>query len=132
MDKTALTIFPYLLDAKNQAFPVVPLRFHLNNTVVDSSALIDSGATVSVFKKEIAEKLGIKLETGKEIYLGGVGGHIKGYIHKLNIQVAGREFFCPIVFSREYLVSFNLLGRQEFFTRFKIVFEEKQNRLRLE
>ena len=35
-------------------------------------------------------------------------------------------------FSREYLVSFNLLGRQEFFKRFRVIFEEKKNLLILE
>ena len=108
------------------------MRFHIGQTRVDSSALIDSGATVSIFKKEVAEKLRITIEKGKEIYLGGVGGHIKGYVHKLEVEIAGKKFPCPIVFSREYLVSFNLLGRQEFFNKFKIIFEEKQNRLKLE
>lgn len=131
MDKT-LTVFPYREDARGLFFPVVPLRLHIGQTRVDSSALIDSGATVSIFKTEIAEKLGIKIETGKEIFLGGVGGHIRGYQHELKIEVAGKKFFCPIVYSREYLVSFNLLGRQEFFKRFKIIFEEKNKYIKLE
>ena len=88
----------------------------------DFWALIDSGATVSIFRAEIAEALGIEIEKGEEIWLGGVGGHIKGYLHEVKIEAAGRKFLCPIVFSREYFVSFNLLGRQEFFKRFKIVF----------
>ena len=98
----------------------------------DFWALIDSGATVSIFKAEVAETLGISIENGKEIWLGGVGGHIKGYLHQVKIEAAGEKFVCPVVFSREYFVSFNLLGRQEFFKRFKIVFEEKKNLLRLE
>ena len=98
----------------------------------DFWALIDSGATVSIFKAEVAETLGISIENGKEIWLGGVGGHIKGYLHQVKIEAAGEKFVCPVVFSREYFVSFNLLGRQEFFKKFKIVFEEKKNRLRLE
>jgi len=98
----------------------------------DFWALIDSGATVSIFKAEVAEILGISIENGKEIWLGGVGGHIKGYLHQVKIEAAGKKFVCPVVFSREYFVSFNLLGRQEFFKKFKIVFEEKKNRLRLE
>ncbi|OGG03929.1 hypothetical protein A2W14_05685 [Candidatus Gottesmanbacteria bacterium RBG_16_37_8] len=132
MDKIALKVFPYRQDAKNQSFPIIPLRFYHNNTTIDSAALIDSGATVSVFKKEVAKQLGIEIEKGIEIYLGGVGGHIKGYIHRLKIQIAGKEFLCPVVFSHEYLVSFNLLGRQEFFKRFRIIFEEKKKLLKLE
>lgn len=131
MGKT-LTIFPYRQDARGLLFPVVPLRFHIGKKVIDSGALIDSGATISIFKADVALSLGLEIEKGREIWLGGVGGHIKGYQHEVKIEVAGKKFICPIVFSREYLVSFNLLGRQEFFNRFKIVFEEKKNLVRLE
>ena len=127
-----LTIFPYREDARGLLFPVVPLRFHIGKTRIDSSALIDSGATVSIFKDDVASNLGLEIEKGKEIYLGGVGGHIKGYQHEVKIEVAGKKFVCPIVFSREYTVSFNLLGREAVFKRFKIIFEEKNNLLKLE
>lgn len=50
----------------------------------------------------------------------------------MKVRIAGKEFLCPIVFSYEYLVSFNLLGREEFFKRFRIIFEEKENLLKLE
>jgi len=132
MDKIALKVFPYRQDAKKHFFPIIPLRVHHSNITIDSAALVDSGATVSVFKKEVAQQLGVKIEKGIEIYLGGVGGHIKGYIHRLRMQIAGKEFLCPIVFSHEYFVSFNLLGREGFFNKFRIIFEEKKNHLKLE
>lgn len=132
MDKAFLTTFPYRQNPKGLLFPIIPIRFHLKNKTVDSSALVDSGATVSIFRADVANDLDIVVENGKEIYLGGVGGRIKGYIHKLQIEVAGKRFLCPTVFSHEYLVSLNLLGREEFFKRFKIIFEEKKNLLKLE
>lgn len=127
-----LTAFPYRADARGLLFPIVPLRFHIGKTTIDSSASVDSGATVSIFRADVASNLGLDIEKGTEIWLGGVGGHIKGYLHNVKIEVAGKKFVCPIVFSREYLVSFNLLGRQEFFQRFKISFEEKKNLVRVE
>jgi predicted aspartyl protease len=93
--------------------------------------LIDSGATSSIFRPEVAEELGLKLEKGKGIYLTGVGGRIKGYLHQLKMEVAGKQFTCPIIFSYEYAVSFNLLGRQEFFKNFIIVFNEKKKTIEL-
>jgi len=131
MDK-ALTVFPYRQDARGLLFPIVPLRFHIGKTIIDSGALIDSGATVSIFKEDVALSLGLEIEKGKEIWLGGVGGHIKGYLHELKVEVAGKKFVCPMVFSREYLVSFNLLGREAVFKQFRIIFEEKKNLLKLE
>lgn len=124
--------FPYQKSVGGVYFPLIEFFTSFQKKVVRISALIDSGATISIFKNEVAEQLGIKIETGKEIYLGGVGGHIKGYVHKLEVETGGKKFPCPIVFSREYLVSFNLLGRQAFFKRFRITFEEKKNLLKLE
>lgn len=132
MDKKALVTFYYRQNPEGQFFPVIPLRFYFKRDIVDSSALVDSGATISIFRTDVAEDLGIEIEDGKEIYLGGVGGRIKGYVHRLSIEIASKKFVCPIVFSYEYLVSFNLLGREAFFKRFRIVFEEKKNFLKLE
>jgi predicted aspartyl protease len=127
----SIVVFPYYFNGSNY-FPVVSIVFLIGGKRIRSQALVDSGATISIFSEEVAETLGIEIEKGKKTILGGVGGRIVGYIHKVRIRVAGKEFLCPIVFSREYLVSFNLLGRDGFFRRFRIIFEEKQNRLRLE
>lgn len=132
MDKTTIRTFPYRQNPEGQFFPVVPLRLNFKTKIIDSSALIDSGATISVFRPDVANDLGLNIENGKEIYLGGVGGRIKGYTHKLEIQIAGKKFICPVVFSHEYLVSFNLLGREAVFKQFRIIFEERKNLLKLE
>lgn len=132
MDKQTLTTFSYRQNPEGQFFPIIPVRFFTANKTIDSSALIDSGATISIFRSDVAANLGLQIEKGAEIYLGGVGGRIKGYIHKLTLETAGKKFLCPVVFSHEYLVSFNLLGRDEFFKRFRIIFEEKKNYLKLE
>lgn len=132
MDETILTTFPYRQNVKGEFFPIVPLRFYTGTKTVDSTGLLDSGATISVFRSEVAQNLGLKIESGKEIYLGGVGGRIKGYVHKLEVEIAGKKFLCPVVFSHEHTVSFNLIGREEFFKQFKIIFEEKKSLLALE
>lgn len=132
MKKLNLFVFPYRKDAKGNIFPIIPLSVESAGKKREFLALIDSGATISVFQAEVANSLGIDITHGKEIYLGGVGGRIKGYIHELIIEIANRKFSCPIVFSHEYLVSFNLLGREEFFKKFRIIFEEKKNLLALE
>lgn len=127
---TSLIVFPYYFDGSSY-FPVISLTFLIGEKRIRSQALIDSGATISIFGEETAYSLGIDIEKGKRIILGGVGGRIVGYIHQLRIRVAGAEFSCPVVFSREYLVSFNLLGRQGFFDQFMITFDEKHKRLSL-
>lgn len=131
MQKLVSPIFPYKSDPKGNTFPIIPLALAFAGKKQEFYALIDSGATISVFRAEVADSLGLIIEKGKETYLGGVGGRIKGYIHTLDVEIAGKKFRCPVVFSQEYLVSFNLLGREAFFPRFRIVFEEKKNQVQL-
>lgn len=132
MKRLLFLTYPYKMDAEGNTYPIIPLSLKLNSKKKEFFALVDSGATVSIFRSEVADSLGITVQQGKEVYLGGVGGRIKGYIHQLEAEIAGKKFLCPVVFSHEYLVSFNLLGREEFFKRFRIIFEEKKNYLKLE
>lgn len=127
-----MKIFPYQRNSAGDSFPVIDLFVSGINHTTRIFALIDSGATVSIFREDVAKQLGIDIEKGKIIHLGGVGGRIKGYLHEVKIEVAGKNFVCPIVFSREYTVSFNLLGRDAVFKQFRIIFEEKNNFLALE
>lgn len=132
MTKSISAVFPYRRNPEGQIFPVIPLRLYSGRNFVDSSALIDSGATISIFRPEMAERLGIKIDKGREVYLTGVGGRIKGFLHQLKVEIGGKQFLCPVIFSYEFTVSFSLLGREEFFKRFRIVFEEKNRIVKLE
>lgn len=132
MKSSSFVNFPYKGDPSGKNFPIIPITLETAGKKREFFALIDSGATISIFRGEVADILGIDIEKGKEIYLGGIGGRIKGYIHRIKIEVSGKRFICPIVFSKEYHVSFNLLGREVFFKKFRIIFEEQKNFLRLE
>lgn len=125
-------LFPYQRNSQGLYFPIIPVSLSFRSKKTDTLALIDSGATISIFKSDVAETLKINIERGEEIYMGGVGGRIKGFIHQLEMEVANRRINVPVVFSYEYLVSLNLLGRQSFFERFKITFDEKKKRIEVE
>lgn len=132
MNKAVLVTFPYYKIPDGRHFPIVPLKLKCRKKMTKTSALVDSGATTSIFRPEVAEDLGIKIEDGEEINLAGVGGRIKGYIHNLTVEVAEKRFRCPIIFSHEYTVSLNLLGREGFFKKFVVIFDEKKKEMRLE
>lgn len=132
MNKGVLVTFPYPKTSDGRLFPVVPLKLRYRKELTKTSALIDSGATISIFRPEVAEGLGVEIDSGKEIYLSGVGGRIRGYLHKLDVEVAGKKFKCPIIFSHEYTISLNLLGREGFFKKFVVIFDEKKREVRLE
>ncbi len=119
----------FYLKKGNQYFPIIQVGLKNRGREIRVNALVDSGASFSVFRSEIADYLGISLEKGKRIYLTGLGGRILGYLHILQMEVDGEKFRCKIIFSEELTISFNLLGRDNFFLPFLITFSEKKKKL---
>jgi len=120
--------FSYL-EKDGQFFPIVEVVLKYAHQEINVKALVDSGASFSVFRPEIAEELGINLEQGKKVYLTGIGGRILGYLHNVSVRIGDKTFLCKIVFSPEFTVSFNLLGRDNFFSPFVVSFIEKNRQV---
>ena len=123
--------FQYLKKG-NQYFPLIDIEILHGKRKLKIKALVDSGASFSVFRSEIADYLKIPIEKGNLLYLTGIGGRILGYLHKLSIKVGNKVFSCKVVFSKEYTVSFNILGRDNFFVPFLITFNERAKKIFLE
>lgn len=115
--------FPYLKKGR-QSFPVIDVELKGRRRSLVIKTLVDSGATYSIFRSEIADYLGIKIEKGKPIYLEKLSGRILGYIHRIPVRVLDKDFYGKIIFLRELDISFNLLGRNNFFKYFRITFDE--------
>lgn len=120
--------FPYL-KRHGQNFPIIEVSLSRNKNELRVLALVDSGASFSVFRSEIADYLGITIENGNKIYLTGIAGRILGYLHKVDLSIGTQRFSCKVVFSPELTISFNLLGRDNFFAPFVISFHEKRQKL---
>ena len=125
-----MVTFPYLRKG-TQYFPVVDVTLTVANHPITIKALVDSGASFSVFRAEILDYLGIRLEQGTRLYLEGIGGRILGYLHRLPARIGATGFSLTAVFSQELAVSFNLLGRESVFHRFLITFDERGRHVRL-
>ena len=106
-------------------FPIIDITLKTKKTQITLKALVDSGASYSVFRAEVADFLGIDIEKGRSLYLEGIGGRILGYLHTISAVVINKTYKIRIVFSREFTVSFNILGRDNFFEPFLITFCEK-------
>ena len=117
---------------RDREFPIIPITFIGKNAEIDTDALIDSGANISVFREEIADCIEIVIEDGDEILLQGLGGRIVGYAHEVKLRVESEEFLCRVVFSKELTVGLNILGREGFFEHFQITFNEKAKEVLLE
>jgi len=123
--------FPYLRKGE-QYFPVVDITLAVPQRLLTVKALVDSGASFSVFRAEILEYLGIPLLRGERVYLEGIGGRILGYRHRVPARVGVTAFLFTVVFSQELTVSFNLPGRENFFQRFLVTFDERGLVVRLQ
>jgi hypothetical protein len=126
-----MPVFPYLRKG-SQAFPIVDVTLSGPTQRLTVKALVDSGASLSVFRAEIIDYLGIALNRGTRVYLEGIGGRILGYRHRVQATVGATRFALSVVFSRELTVSFNLLGRDNFFEHFRITFDERRQLIHLE
>ena len=89
-------IFPYgfeLLENKRVfAFPAVNITLQKENSENKNEfsflILIDSGAEFSLFTKSDAELLGLKLQQGEKINIGGVtGDRFLAFIHPVIIKI---------------------------------------------
>lgn len=117
----------------NSFYPLIDVAVKEQSKKLKVKALVDSGASYSVFRSEVAEFLGLDIEKGRKMYLEGVGGRILGYLHTLLMSADGVSYYrCKVVFSKEFTVSFNLLGRDNFFYPYLVTFNEKQRKIILE
>jgi hypothetical protein len=121
-------VFPYFRKGA-QWYPVIDVTLQGAKDEITVKALLDSGASFSVFRPEIADEIGIAVEKGTPLYLEGIGGRILGYMHRIPVRVGVKKFLCKFVFSREFTVSFNLVGRDNFFSNFRITFDDKNKRV---
>jgi predicted aspartyl protease len=120
------------MQLENGHFPLIPVMVKAGNSDYHNIALIDSGASFSVFQKDAAHSLGLRIEEGSPILVEGAGGLLQAYVHRLTLKVAENEFLCDICFSEQYSVRMNLLGRKDFFEKFLITFDEKNRKFFLE
>ena len=114
-------------------YPIIPVTIIAPSSAkkVTTSAIIDSGAAVSIFHGSLAMPLGITVESGEKRIFQGASAKLTGYVHKVRMAIAGKEFKCDVVFSDELSTSFNLLGRKSVFEKFKVVFNEAEKSVEL-
>lgn len=96
-------------------------------------AILDSGATHTVFSHEIADLLGIEdVTTGIPVPAITLGGHFEFYLFDIHIRLSGdnRDFSAQIGFSPGRTPR-NILGRILFFSRFEVGFRETRQRVNL-
>lgn len=122
-DSPTLYQFPYVR-IHGKFYPLIPITLSRGANSVNTFALLDSGASISVFRPEIAEALAIPRGRRTGVRLGTAAGGVDIGITKVGVEVGKTTFDARIGFSRAYAASFNILGRESFFHHFSICFNE--------
>lgn len=125
-------IFPYQLDDAGRHMPI--LRIEVERAFgmpLEVRALIDSGATHSLFHAQVAEALGLPVLRGRKMTVRGIGADVEAYVHRVRVKVLDEFFECDIAFTYGLTLNQNLLGRKDFFERHHIEFREDQKTIRV-
>jgi hypothetical protein len=115
--------FPYVR-FHGKYYPLIPIALTRGDRNVNTFALLDSGASISVFRPEIAEALNIPRKSRTGMRLGTAAGGVDIGISRVRVEVGRTAFKARIGFSRAFAASFNILGRESFFHKFSICFNE--------
>lgn len=123
--------FPYL-EFQKRFYPIIKVALSKGQEKINTEALVDSGAVTSLFHGSIGREIGLEIESGELRVFQGIGGKIIGYLHPVTISIEDVEFIGNIAFSDELATSLNILGRESFFERFIVEFNENKKELELE
>ena len=115
--------------------PIIVVRLEHETRVRNFEFLLDSGADYSLLSKECAEELGMDFDTGKKREVKGIShSAIHCVEKKVSMTVPGFDapFESMVLVSRELRLLHNLLGRDNFFIKYRIGLDQKEKKLVLD
>lgn len=115
--------FPYV-KFHGRFYPLIPVTLSKGRYAVNTFALLDSSASMSVFRPEIARALRLPLRGKDNVHLGTANGGVNIAVAKVGVEIEDTTFQADVGVSSTYATSFNIIGREGFFHRFSIVFNE--------
>ncbi len=114
-------IFHYFEITSKIARPIIPIILKSQTKLMLYSALIDSGADYSIFNLDIAEVLGIKLQSKDKVKFIGVGREsIVGFWSNIEIIIGGTKYETHAIFAEISEFGHGILGQKGFFDQFDV------------
>ena len=83
-------------------------------------AKVDTGCEYCVFQREVADQLGLEVESGYRLRLGSPGGDVETYTHLIRLETLGLSFDSVVCFRADYGFTRNLLGRNGWLNQVKL------------
>ena len=110
---------------------IIPVILRLGNAAARTDAYLDTGATFCVFKRSLAEPLGLEVETGEPIRLSTVTGSFDAYGHTVTLETLGYSFDVTVYFAAHESFSRNVLGRRGWLDHLRLGLIEYDSKLYL-
>ena len=110
-------------------YPIIPMLVGFEKNWIPVSALVDSGAAISIFNADVGRALCIDVESGRKMEISGISGKVFAFVHKVKLNVGEKEFEAEVAFTDELAVPINLFGRKDAFENFIISIDESENKL---
>src|SRR3990167_10713447 len=113
--------------------PKIPVRLsaHHNISKILVDCLFDTGSDRNLFPADWGRSLGLKIEKGKKVKIGGIGGkELIAYTHKVTLHIQGAKIVTEADFSNEQNTP--LLGRIGFMDKVEeIIINEKKRYIKI-
>lgn len=105
--------------------PVIPIQIRLDKTVINYEALIDSGADICIFHKEIGELLELDFERLKSARFQGLSSKTPADGYQAIVDIGISNNFNPaiVIFSNQISeYGYGIIGQNGFFEYYQIKF----------
>ena len=116
-----LTVRYRIVAGRTELLPLCSLRLFGPKGGATVEALIDSGATYSVFPTKAADDTGIPLPAAADQWLQSLSLAVAGRRADVDIALQQRRWRAPVVFVERLPFRYALLGRSGVFSQFREV-----------
>lgn len=114
--------------SRHSKMPEIPVNLHNGSKTIEGiMALVDTGASHTVFNWDMGKSLGLKIKSGQEICLTGFGSKVLIWLHKMKLEIGPWNYITDIGFVDKgiSLPIIGVLGHKGFFERFDVTFRSK-------
>lgn len=109
----------------------IPTFLTIGTKTVECEAKVDTGAEFCLFQRELADQLGLQVESGHLLPLQTLNSNFKAYGHEVQLSTLGLAFQVTVYFAENYGLPRNLLGRNGWLQQVKLTIVDYEEMLYL-
>ena len=108
---------------------ILPVVLRADSEEVGVDAFLDTGSTFCVFRRQLAEMLGLDVESGERVRLNTATVGFDAYGHTLTLETLGYSFDVMVYFAAHEGFARNVLGRRGWLDQVRLGLVEHEGKL---